>query len=100
MTFKTRIVIFLLSMSLFSFQAQNFNAVKKLVKRQFPWLENHLQLKSIPSQGQKDRFILQTKNNQLYISASSISAASKAVDSYVKHYAHQSISHLGIMYKL
>ena len=40
-------------------------------------------------------FTLETRNNQLYISASSANAASRGLDWYVKHYAHQSISHFG-----
>lgn len=54
-----------------------------------------LVLKSVPKEKDADVFTLETRNNQLYISASSANAASRGLDWYVKHYAHQSISHFG-----
>ena len=75
--------------------AQDFKPVNDLAQRQFPWLAGKLVLKSIPKEKEADVFTLETRNNQLYISASSASAASRGLDWYVKHYAHQSISHFG-----
>lgn len=75
--------------------AQDFKSVNNLAQRQFLWLAGKLVLKSIPKEKDADVFTLETRNNQLYISASSASAASRGLDWYVKHYAHQSISHFG-----
>ncbi|MCT4074358.1 alpha-N-acetylglucosaminidase N-terminal domain-containing protein, partial [Elizabethkingia anophelis] len=75
--------------------AQDFKSVNNLAQRQFPWLAGRLVLKSVPKEKDADVFTLETRNNQLYISASSASAASRGLDWYVKHYAHQSISHFG-----
>ena len=75
--------------------AQDFKSVNNLAQRQFPWLAGKLILKSIPKEKDADVFTLETRNNQLYISASSASAASRGLDWYVKHYAHQSVSHFG-----
>ncbi|WP_407506233.1 alpha-N-acetylglucosaminidase [Elizabethkingia miricola] len=75
--------------------AQDFKSVNNLGQRQFPWLAGKLILKSIPKEKDADVFTLETRNNQLYISASSASAASRGLDWYVKHYARQSISHFG-----
>ncbi|PUB28130.1 alpha-N-acetylglucosaminidase [Elizabethkingia sp. YR214] len=75
--------------------AQDFKSVNNLAQRQFPWLSGKLVLKSIPKEKEADVFTLETRNNQLYISASSASAASRGLDWYVKHYVHQSISHFG-----
>ncbi|CDN73707.1 alpha-N-acetylglucosaminidase [Elizabethkingia anophelis] len=75
--------------------AQDFKSVNNLSQRQFPWLAGRLVLKSVPKEKDADVFTLETRNNQLYISASSASAASRGLDWYVKHYAHQSISHFG-----
>ncbi|MCJ7932463.1 MAG: alpha-N-acetylglucosaminidase [Chryseobacterium sp.] len=75
--------------------AQDFSAIQKIADRRFPWLKNKIIIKKIPLENHKDVFILQTENNRLKISASSVSAASRGLDWYVKYYAHQSISHLG-----
>lgn len=75
--------------------AQNLSSVKELATRQFPWLKNKVILNHIPKEDDQDVFIIQTKKEKLYISASSISAASRGLDWYVKHIAHQSISHMG-----
>lgn len=72
-----------------------FKSVNNLAQRQFPWLAGKLILKSIPKRKGCRCFTLETRNNQLYISASSASAASRGLDWYVKHYAHQSVSHFG-----
>uniref|UniRef100_UPI0038926997 alpha-N-acetylglucosaminidase TIM-barrel domain-containing protein n=1 Tax=Elizabethkingia anophelis TaxID=1117645 RepID=UPI0038926997 len=77
------------------FLAQDFKSVNNLAQRQFPWLAGKLVLKSVPKEKDADIFTLETRNNQLYISASSASAASRGLDWYVKHYARQSISHFG-----
>ena len=85
--------MFLLFISLNAF-AQQFEAVHALAARQFPWLKNKLVISKLNSENQ-DGFTLEVKNNKLYIQASSTSAASRGLDWYVKHYAHQSISHMG-----
>ncbi len=93
---KFILTIFILLSSFFiQLKAQNFSAVKEVAKRQFSWIADKLVFKSIPKENNDDVFILQTKANRLEISASSTSAASRALDWYVKHYAHQSISHFG-----
>ena len=72
-----------------------YSAVKELATRQFPWLKNKVSLKEIPKENNEDIFIIETKKDKLYISASSTSAASRGLDWYVKHVANQSISHMG-----
>ena len=72
-----------------------YSAVKELAIRQFPWLKNKVSLKEIPKENNEDIFIIETKKDKLYISASSTSAASRGLDWYVKHVANQSISHMG-----
>ena len=72
-----------------------YAAVKDLATRQFPWLKNKVVLKEIPKENDEDVFVIETKKDKLYISASSTSAASRGLDLYAKHVAHQSISHMG-----
>lgn len=76
-------------------EAQDFTAVQQLADRRFPWLKNKIVIQKIPFENNQDVSIIQTENNKLKILASSISAASRGLDWYVKKYAHQSISHLG-----
>ena len=83
-----------LLISIFSF-SQNFNSVKELANRQFPWLKNKVVVKKLKNNNNKDGFEIQTKGNKLHIAATSVSAASRGLDYYVKTYAHQSISHMG-----
>lgn len=75
--------------------SQDFQSIKDLAARRFPWLKGRVEISSIPTENGQDIFTLKTQNNRLMISASSLSAASKGLGWYVKHYAHQSISHLG-----
>lgn len=88
-TFFTFLLISILSFS------QSFNSVKELANRQFPWLKNKVVVKKLKNNNNKDGFEIQTKGNKLHIAATSVSAASKGLDYYVKTYAHQSISHMG-----
>ena len=89
---------FITCFTLFIFGIQlnaQYSAVKELATRQFPWLKNKVSLKEIPKENNEDIFIIETKKDKLYISASSTSAASRGLDWYVKHVANQSISHMG-----
>ena len=89
---------FITCFTLFIFGIQlnaQYSAVKELAIRQFPWLKNKVSLKEIPKENNEDIFIIETKKDKLYISASSTSAASRGLDWYVKHVANQSISHMG-----
>ena len=91
---KTLSIIVLISSSAL-FYSKSFSGVEDLVNRQFPWLKGKVKLKEIPQENGKDVFIIQTKKNKLFLNASSNSAASRGLDWYIKHYAHQSISHFG-----
>lgn len=89
---------FITCFTLFIFGTQlyaQYAAVKDLATRQFPWLKNKVVLKEIPKENDEDVFVIETKKDKLYISASSTSAASRGLDWYAKHVAHQSISHMG-----
>ena len=88
-------LLLLLFMAVHFFSAQNFEPVKDLATRQFPWIADKIIIEGIPKEDGMDVFTLITKNNRLYISASSVSAASRGLDWYVKQYAHQSVSHFG-----
>ncbi|AQX04825.1 alpha-N-acetylglucosaminidase [Elizabethkingia meningoseptica] len=92
-SFKTLLLLLFMTVQFFS--AQNFEPVKDLAKRQFPWIADKIIIEEIPKENGMDVFSLITKNNRLYISASSVSAASRGLDWYVKHYARQSVSHFG-----
>ncbi|WP_291122705.1 alpha-N-acetylglucosaminidase [Empedobacter sp. UBA7620] len=89
---------FITCFTLFIFGTQlyaQYAAVKDLTTRQFPWLKNKVVLKEISKENDEDVFVIETKKDKLYISASSTSAASRGLDWYAKHVAHQSISHMG-----
>ena len=89
---------FITCFTLFIFGIQlnaQYSAVKELATRQFTWLKNKVSLREIPKENNEDIFIIETKKDKLYISASSTSAASRGLDWYVKHVANQSISHMG-----
>lgn len=89
--FITYFTLFILGTQLYA----QYAAVKDLATRQFPWLKNKVVLKEIPKENDEDVFVIETKKDKLYISASSTSAASRGLDWYAKHVAHQSISHMG-----
>lgn len=89
--FITCFTLFILGTQLYA----QYAAVKDLATRQFPWLKNKVVLKEIPKENDEDVFVIETKKDKLYISASSTSAASSGLDWYAKHVAHQSISHMG-----
>ena len=75
--------------------AQVFNGTKEIAKRQFPWISDKIELRKLETENNKEIFQLSTSKNKVLIEASSESAASRGLDWYVKHYLHQSISHLG-----
>lgn len=81
-----------LSQALF---AQVFNGTKEIAKRQFPWLSEKIELRKLNEENEKEIFQLSSNKNKILIEATSESAASRGLDWYVKHYLHQSISHLG-----
>lgn len=89
--FITCFTLFILGTQLYA----QYAAVKDLATRQFPWLKNKVVLKEIPKENDEDVFVIETKKDKLYISASSTSTASRGLDWYAKHVAHQSISHMG-----
>ncbi|MGN5953056.1 alpha-N-acetylglucosaminidase [Sphingobacterium lactis] len=76
-------------------QANDFKAVYELAGRHFPWLKGKVDINPLENKKQGDAFTIEVVQNRLKIEATSTSAASRALDWYVKHYAHQSISHMG-----
>lgn len=72
-----------------------YQPVKELAQRRVPWLSERTSFLSIPKENGKDLFILQTKNKNLVISASSASAAAKGLGYYLKNYCNRSMSHMG-----
>jgi alpha-N-acetylglucosaminidase len=87
----------LLFLALVSFHtyAQQFTAVKELVKRRIPWLDSKISFAQIEKDNSADRFELTTANGKLYVSATGPNAACMGVNWYLKHYCHRSISHFG-----
>ncbi|PSL47836.1 alpha-N-acetylglucosaminidase [Chitinophaga niastensis] len=78
-----------------SVSAQDFPAVQQLAQRRVPWLASSLVLKGIPAENGKDVFEISTPGKQVYISASSSSAAAAGLNWYLKYYCHRSMSHMG-----
>lgn len=91
---KNCLLMIVLLISQFSI-AQTYDGTRAIAKRQFPWLAEKMQLKKKDKENGKDIFELSVSNEKLIIEASSESAASRGLDWYVKHYCHQSISHMG-----
>ena len=75
-----------------SCQAQDFSGVSELVKRRIPSLHRHIVFKPLPKAAE-ETFILSTRNGNLVIQANTVSAASTAVNHYLNHVCHASISH-------
>jgi alpha-N-acetylglucosaminidase len=92
---KFLMMIFLLA-AVTSLHAQlNFTGVQHLVQRRIPWLAGKIIFETIKQNESADKFDvfrLSTKNQKLFIKASSCSAASMAVNYYLREYCHQSIS--------
>lgn len=72
--------------------AQNFSGVSELVRRRIPSLHRHIVFKSLPKSSE-ETFILSTRNGKVIVQANTISAASTAVNHYLNHICHSSISH-------
>ena len=93
---KILLISFLLYSTVDSLYAQlNFNGAEQLVQRRIPWLAGKIVFQTIEKNINPDTadvFSMQTKNDRLYIQASSVSAASMAVNYYLKQYCHQFIS--------
>lgn len=79
----------------FQIHAQQFTAVKELVKRRIPWLDSKIILTYIGKKNNADRFELTTQNGKLHVAASGPNAACMGINWYLKHYCHRSISHFG-----
>lgn len=87
------ISILFLFVAVSNVRANDFTGVQDLVARRIPWLKSHIVFKDLASvANSEDAFTLQTKNNNLIISATSSNAASMAVNWYLKYYCHQSLS--------
>lgn len=79
----------------FQVHAQQFTAVKELVKRRIPWLDSKIVFNKKDQGRSADYFELTTKNGKLYVSASGANAACMGINWYLKHYCHRSMSHFG-----
>jgi len=76
-------------------EAAPYAVVKQLAERRVPWLVSALRFSTISAQGGKDIFTLTTKKGRVYISASSVNAATEGLSWYLKYYCNRSMSHLG-----
>ncbi|RZL68957.1 MAG: alpha-N-acetylglucosaminidase, partial [Pedobacter sp.] len=72
-------------------KAQIFKEVVALTERVAPFTKNKIVFIELPK-SLNDRFELYTKNNKLYILATSSSAAAMGFNHYLNHYCYQSIS--------
>jgi alpha-N-acetylglucosaminidase len=78
-----------------SVQAQNnFSALQDLIARRIPVLKGKVIFKTI-NDSQKDTASYHTQGAQLIIQASTINAASVALNNYLKKYCNSSFSHTG-----
>ena len=95
---KILLVLCLLSCSasIFRIQAANdsFRSVFQLIDRRIPWLSGRVIIESSKT-SDPDIFTLQTRRNKLHITAGSVSAASTALNWYLKYYCHRQMSHVG-----
>ncbi|WP_316817645.1 alpha-N-acetylglucosaminidase [Pedobacter nyackensis] len=92
---KIYVLICLLFLQGLNIRAQepeiDFTPLKNLVSRQIPWLGGKVVFSQIKENG-GDRFEISTKNNKLYVEATSKSAAGQGINWYLKYYAKQMIS--------
>lgn len=91
---KLVIILFLLA-GTSTIHGQQFLSVQQLAQRRVPWLAPHLSFSLIAKEDEHDVFTLETKNEKLFISASGVNAAAKALGFYLKNYCHRSMSHMG-----
>jgi alpha-N-acetylglucosaminidase len=90
-----RIIFILLLIFPLQLFAAEFDGVEALVSRRVPWLSGHVIFKKIKSIDAQDIFELESKHGKVFISATSPSAASVALNWYLKYYCHRSMSHMG-----
>lgn len=92
---KSFLVALLTIGSFFSLKAQTYQSVKQIAERRVPWLASSLSFSIIPSDNWNEVFELSMRNNKIHIGASSASAASSALNWYLKYYCNRSMSHFG-----
>ncbi len=69
--------------------------VEKLIQRNLPAHQNDFIIKSIPDTAGMDVFELESSNNKIIIRGSSVPAAAKGLNYYLKHYCNCHISQSG-----
>jgi len=75
--------------------AQNFESIQSLVDRRFPVLKGKVVFEAIATKNKSDTAIYFTKGIKLFIKANTLSAASFALNEYLKKYCNTSLSHTG-----
>ena len=84
--------LFLQGLNAFSQEPKiDFTPLTKLVSRQIPWLGGRVVFSQI-KKNESDRFEISTKNNKLYVEATSKSAAGQGINWYLKYHAKQMLS--------
>ncbi len=69
--------------------------VQALIERRVPWLKDKVSLELCPEQDGVETFTLSAKNGKITIQATGESAACMALNHYLEHYCHRSMSHMG-----
>lgn len=88
--------VFLLSIFCADAVSQDFNPARQLVKRRVPFLYGKVEFKQLSAdEAEGDVFRLHTADNKLIVEANTLSAATTAVNHYLNHYCHMSISRNG-----
>ncbi len=89
------VIIFIGLLFPFDLISSDFKGVEKLIERRAPFLKGKVQFKalSLPDQrGIKDAYKIYSVGKQLHIDATSLSAASSAINYYLKNYCHVSFT--------
>ncbi|WP_183576081.1 alpha-N-acetylglucosaminidase [Mucilaginibacter sp. X5P1] len=74
---------------------QDFGGIQSLIARRLPELKGKVVLKGITGEFKTDSAIYYTKGAKLFIEANTLSAASFALNDYLKKYCNSSFSHTG-----
>ncbi|KQC02832.1 alpha-N-acetylglucosaminidase [Pedobacter sp. Hv1] len=88
-------VIGLVILCNYSSKAEEYQPVKEIAGRHFPWLVSSLKFSKLSGSDGKDVFELSTSSNQVNIAASNANAAAQGLGWYLKYYCKRSISHMG-----
>lgn len=75
--------------------SSDYKYLQELIKRQIPWLKGKVVFNHIAAKDGQDVFEFMTKDDKLYVGASSKSAAGQALNWYLKYHANQMLSHSG-----